>query len=249
MAVVWSSSAMTPMVRARSAKQKWQPITDLDSTRCPGGAITHHDIPRSSTERVLGMITGLAWIVAITIGFTMGGAALHFPGSYGSSAFDPAAGVFGLILGAVNGLFVGVLAWVALLLSLRAESRVVAMMAVMVGVTHGINDGSSTQLPFAVYAVVACLVTAGAARWILGERRPVVLAVIGGAWAIGLIVGSWSGNLIGLPLTETQLGWAQDHGWDGLVAGLVWGIATAATGLPQTIRRQRWTMAGGSDGS
>lgn len=195
------------------------------------------------------MVTGLAWIVAITIGLTLGGAALHFPGSYGSPAFDVAAGLFGLILGGVNGLLVGVLTWVALRLPRRDGARVVAMMAVMVGVTHGINDGSSTQLPFAIYAAVAGLVTAGAATSILGERRPVVLAVIGGAWTIGLIVGGWSGNMIGLPTTETPLGWAQDHGWDGLVAGLVWGTATAALGLPQTIRRRVSAMAGGADGS
>lgn len=195
------------------------------------------------------MITGLAWIVAITIGFTLGGAALHFPGSYGSPAFDVTAGVFGFLLGGVNGLFVGVLMWIGLLLSRRDGPRVLAMMVVSVGVTHAINDGSSTQLPFAFYAAVAGLVTAGAAARILGERRPAVLAVIGGAWAIGLIVGGWSGNMLGLPTTETPLGWAQDHGWDGLVAGLVWGTATAAVGFAHAIRRRRSAISGGGDGS
>lgn len=195
------------------------------------------------------MITGVAWIVAITIGLMLSGAALHFPGSYGSPAFDVAAGLFGLILGGVNGLFVGALTWVALQLPRREGMRVLAMAIVIVGVTHGINDGSSTQLPFAAYAAVAGLVTAGAAAWILWERRRIPLLVVGGAWAIGLIVGGWSGNVLGLPTTETPLGWAQDHGWDGLVAGLVWGASTAAVGLPQTIRRRRSTMTGGSDGA
>ena len=194
------------------------------------------------------MFTGLAWVVAITLGFTMGGAALHFPGSYGSPAFDVTAGVFGLILGGVNGLFAGALTWIALRLSRRDGSRVLAMMVVIVGVTHAINDGSSTQLPFAFYAAVAGLVTAGAAAWILGERRRIMLVVIAGAWAVGIIVGGWSGTMLGLPITETPLGWAQDHGWDGLVAGLIWGTATAVVGLPQSIRR-RSIMVGGSDGS
>ena len=194
------------------------------------------------------MFTGLAWVVAITLGFTMGGAALHFPGSYGSPAFDVTAGVFGLILGGVNGLFVGALTWIALRLSRRDGSRVLAMMVVIVGVTHAINDGSSTQLPFAFYAAVAGLVTAGAAAWILGERRRIMLVVIAGAWAVGIIVGGWSGTMLGLPITETPLGWAQDHGWDGLVTGLVWGTATAVVGLPESIRR-RSTTVGGSDGS
>lgn len=195
------------------------------------------------------MITGLAWITAITIGLTLGGAALHFPGSYGSPTFSVSEGVFGVILGGVNGLFVGVLTWIGLRLSRRDGLRVLAMMVVSVGVTHAINDGSSTQLPFAFYAAAAGLVTAGAAVWILGERRPNLLVVIGGAWAIGLIVGGWSGDMLGLPLTETQLGWAQDHAWDGLVAGIVWGIATAAVGLPHSIRRRGSAMAGGADGS
>ena len=194
------------------------------------------------------MFTRLAWVVAITLGFTMGGAALHFPGSYGSPAFDVTAGVFGLILGGVNGLFVGALTWIALRLSRRDGSRVLAMMVVIVGVTHAINDGSSTQLPFAFYAAVAGLVTAGAAAWILGERRRIMLVVIAGAWAVGIIVGGWSGNMLGLPITETPLGWAQDHGWDGLVTGLIWGTATAVVGLPQSIRR-RSTMVAGPDGS
>ena len=194
------------------------------------------------------MFTGLAWVVAITLGFTMGGAALHFPGSYGSPAFDVTAGVFGLILGGVNGLFAGALTWIALRLSRRDGSRVLAMMVVIVGVTHAINDGSSTQLPFAFYAAVAGLVTAGAAAWILGERRRIMLVVIAGAWAVGIIVGGWSGTMLGLPITETPLGWAQDHGWDGLVAGLIWGTATAVVGLPESIRR-RSTTVGRADGS
>ena len=195
------------------------------------------------------MITGLAWIVAITVGLTLGGAALHFPGSYGPPAFNVSAGVFGLILGGVNGLFVGGLTWIGLLLPRRDGGRVVAMMVVSVGVTHAINDGSSTDLPFVFYAAIAGLTTAAAAAWILGERRLVVLVVIGTAWMAGLIVGGSSGTMLGLPRTETPLGWAQDHGWDGLVAGIVWGIATAAVGLPHSIRGRMATVDRGLNGS
>jgi hypothetical protein len=34
------------------------------------------------------------------------------------------------------------------------------------------------------------------------------------------------------------MGWAQDHAWDGLVTGLVWGTATAVIGLPDALRRR-----------
>lgn len=189
------------------------------------------------------MVGRLAWIVAITVGLTAGGFALHFPGSYGEPSWSPFAGIFGLLLGAMNGLFVGALAVIAVWPSRRDGARVLLAMVVIVGVTHAINDGSSTQLPFAFFQAVAGLVAAGTAAWILRERRPTVLAVIGVAWTAGLIVGGWSGNMLGLPLTETGLGWAQDHGWDGLVAGLIWGGATAAIGLPGTIRRRRTEMA------
>ena len=184
------------------------------------------------------MVTRLAWMVAITLGLTAGGFAFHFPGSYGEAAWSVGAGIFGFVLGAVNGLFVGVLAWVALRPSRRDGGRMLAAMGLLVGVTHALNDGSSTQVPFVLVALVAGLVAVGTAAWILGERRPSTLAIIGVAWTVGLIVGRWSGNMLGLPLTETPLGWAQDHGWDGLVAGLVWSTATAAIGLPETLRRR-----------
>ncbi len=128
----------------------------------------------------------------------------------------------------------------ALRLSRREGVRVLVATGALVGGTHALNDGSSTQLPFALVQLVAGLVAVGTAAWILRERRLSALAIIGVAWTMGLIVAGWSGDSLGLPLTETPLGWSQDHAWDGLVAGLVWGTATAAIGLPEALRlRQR----------
>ena len=185
------------------------------------------------------MVTRLAWIVAITLGLLGGGFAFHFPGSYGEPVWSVGAAVFGFIIGAVNGLFVGALAWMALRLSRPEGGRLLVAMAVMVGGTHALNDGSSTQLPFAIVQLLAGLVAAGTAAWILGVRRPSAIAIIGFAWTVGLVVAGWSGDILGLPLTETPLGWAQDHAWDGLVTGLVWGTATATVGLPETLRRHQ----------
>ncbi|MBF8291068.1 MAG: hypothetical protein HW391_2036 [Chloroflexi bacterium] len=197
------------------------------------------------------MISRLAWIVAITLGLTAGGFAFHFPGSYGEPAWSVPAGIFGFVLGAVNGLFTGVLAWVALRLSRGDGGRVVVTMVVIVGATHAINDGSSTQVPLVLVELLAGLVAAGTAAWILRARRPVTLAIIGLAWTLGLVVGGWSGDILGLPLTETPLGWAQDHAWDGLVAGLVWGTATAMIGLPNALigHPSAITRGGHLDGS
>jgi hypothetical protein len=185
------------------------------------------------------MTTRLAWIVAITLGLLGGGFAFHYPGSYGEPVWSVGAAVFGFIIGAVNGLFMGALAWMALRLSRPQGGPLLVAMAVMVGGTHALNDGSSTQLPFAIVQVLAGLVAAGTAVWILGVRRPSVIAIIGFAWTVGLVVAGWSGDLLGLPLTETPLGWSQDHAWDGLVTGLVWGTATATVGLPEALRRRQ----------
>ncbi len=143
------------------------------------------------------------------------------------------------MLGAVNGLLVGGIAALALRLNRGSSSRLAGAMALLVGVTHALNDGSSTQIPFVLVQLVAGLAAAGAFAWRFTERRPTALVVIAGAWALGIVVAAWSGNALGLPLTETGLGWAQDHAWDGLVTGLVWATATAVIGVPATLRRWR----------
>jgi hypothetical protein len=185
------------------------------------------------------MVNRLAWIVAIALGLIGGGFAFHFPGSYGESTFSISAAIFGFVLGALNGLFVGALVWMALRLSRRDGGRMLVAMSVIVGGTHALNDGTSTQLPFVLVQVIAGLVAAGTAAWILRERRPSALAMIGVAWTLGIVVGGWSGDALGLPLSETPLGWSQDHAWDGLVTGLVWGAGTAVIGLPETLRQNQ----------
>lgn len=182
------------------------------------------------------MVSGLAWIVAITLGLAGGGFMFHFPGSYGEPVWSFGAAMGGFFIGAVNGLVVGVLAWAALRLSRRTGPSLLGGMVLIVGGTHALNDGSSTQAPFVLVQALAGLIASGTAVWTLRERRPTVLAIIGITWTIGLVVGGWSGDLLGLPLTETGLGWAQDHAWDGLVTGLVWGVATALVGFPSALR-------------
>jgi hypothetical protein len=185
------------------------------------------------------VLIALAWILAVTVGLVAGGFVLHFPGSYGESQISVGAGVFGFLLGAVNGLLVGAVAALALRLGRGGATRLMGATALAIGVTHALNDSSSTQLPFALVQLVAGAATAGAFAWRFTERRPSALAVIGVAWALGIVVAGWSGDRIGLPLTETGLGWAQDHGWDGLVTGVIWATATAVIGVPASIRGWR----------
>jgi len=183
------------------------------------------------------MAVRFAWIVAVTVGLLGGGFLFHFPGSYGEASMSGGAALFGFIIGAINGLLVGFLVWIALRLSRSEEGRVLVAMGLIVGGTPALNDGSSTQVPFVLAQLVAGLLAAGTAAWILRERAPASLVIIGVAWTLGLAIARWSGDAIGLPFSETQLGWAQDHGWDGLVTGLVWGTATAVIGLRGVLRQ------------
>jgi hypothetical protein len=185
------------------------------------------------------VVQRLAWIVAVTLGLLAGGFAFHFPGSYGEAAWSVSAGIFGFLIGGVNGLLVGALVWTALRLSRQAGVRVLAAMVVLIGGTHALNDASSTQVPFVLIQGAAGFIAAGTVAWVLRERRPAALAIVGLAWTIGLVAGGWSGDVLGLPLTETPLGWSQDHAWDGLIAGLVWGSATAVFGLPGALYRHQ----------
>ncbi|MCI0583784.1 MAG: hypothetical protein L0227_13005 [Chloroflexi bacterium] len=182
------------------------------------------------------MLTRLAWIAAIVVGLAAGGFAFHFPGSYGNAVIDPAAAIVGIVIGGINGLLVGALAWMALRLSSATGFRVLAWSIALIGVTHAMNDASSTGIPFVVVEAVAGLVAAGTAVWVLRERRPRLVVAVGVAWTAGIVLGGWSGDWLGLPFSETPIGWSVDHAWDGLITGLVWGVATATMGLPDALR-------------
>ncbi len=183
------------------------------------------------------MLPTLAWIAATTIGLVAGGFAFHFPGSIGGQGYwSLSAGVVGLILGVMTGVAVGGLQWAALLLSRRMGLRLVVAMAVSIGVNHALFDASPFLVSPVAMAVAAGLATAAVFAWRLGEHAPSVFAVGAAAWAAGLITGDVLSDAIGLPFEETGLGWATDHAFDGLVVGLVWGGATAWTGIAGRLR-------------
>ena len=115
------------------------------------------------------MISGLAWIVAVTLGLVGGGFIFHFPGSYGEPGWNVGAAIFGFVLGALNGLVVGVLAWAALRLPRRTGKSLLGAMVLIVGGTHAFNDGSSTQAPFLLMQALAGLIAAGTPAWILRD--------------------------------------------------------------------------------
>jgi hypothetical protein len=185
------------------------------------------------------MLSGIAWVVAVVLGLTVGGFAFHFPGGSEDWSWSVSAGLFGLLIGAVNGVLVGAFAWMALRLCRRTGWPLVIAMVMIVGGTHALNDGASIRVQFPVIQALAAILVAASWAVVMRERRPAILVVVGGAWWVGLILAARSGDMVGLPWSETPIGWAMDHAWDGLVTGIVWGVATAAVGVPSSLRARR----------
>lgn len=169
----------------------------------------------------------LGWILAAMFGLATGGIVLHFPGSSGElTSWEPGPGIFGFVLGAANGVALGVLLWVAAGGGWAVARRLILFGALAVGLTHGLHDASSflTPYPFVAAASGICVALA----WWLAFRNGALwrAAVTGVAWAIGLLAASSAIAALGLPWEETPVGWATEHAIQGLIVGLVWGSAT-----------------------
>ncbi|MGK2851415.1 MAG: hypothetical protein ACSLFN_10955 [Candidatus Limnocylindrales bacterium] len=184
----------------------------------------------------------LTWAIAIIVGLAVGGFALHFPGSFGEATWQPAALVFGVILGAAHGVAVGALLWLALGLPRSTGKRLLVWMALGIGATHGLHDGAPASLGAPLVALLSGVALAAAYAWAMSDRRPRIVGVVGVGWAVGLMLAVSVGGALGLPWSETPIGWSTDHAVDGIVVGLVWAIATIAAGVPRALRGDRGAM-------
>ena len=183
------------------------------------------------------MIHRFAGVATTCIGLLLGGFVLHFPGSFGEWFPDSSALVFGAILGFLTGMAVGMIQWAALLLPRGPGGRLVLAMGVGIGVTHALNDGVSASYGLTTVSIASAVGMAGAFVAILGERRPVAVAACFIGWAGGLILANAVTIGLGMPWSETPVGWSMEHAVAGLVVGLVWGGITAAVGLPTMLQR------------
>ena len=185
------------------------------------------------------MIRDVSWIGATIVGLVVTGFVFHFPGSFGElPAWDMSAFIFGAILGGISGVLVGLIQWAALLLPRRSGGRLLMTMALGIGVTHAVNDSAPQSLGLIVASILGG--TGMTAGWaLLGERRPLALVICLAAWTGGLLLAEQVTKALGMPFSEDPLGWATRHAVDGLVVGLVWGIATAAVGLPLALKARR----------
>lgn len=136
------------------------------------------------------MMRSFGWVIATTLGLVAGGFAFHFPGSFGEANWSVSAAIFGAILGALNGLGVGLLQWFAVGGPRRIGGRLMLAMAIGIGVSHALADGASRDVTLLVVAAAgAAAVTATYAR-LFAERRPGALAASIVGWAGGWIAAA-----------------------------------------------------------
>ena len=181
---------------------------------------------------------GVVWVLTTTLGLAIGGFIFHFPGSFGEvDEWDLTATIFGLLIGFVSGVVVGLTQWAGLLLPRREGIRLLLWMGVGIGITHALHDGGPDSLTRVGVSAVSGLVMATTYVWAIRDRRPVPAVVVGVAWAVALFVANEATNRMGLPWEDTPVGWSTDHMFNGLIAGPIFGIATAFTGIPERLRQ------------
>jgi hypothetical protein len=181
---------------------------------------------------------GAIWILATTLGLAFGGFIFHLPGSFGGlSDWDVTATIFGLLIGFVSGVVAGLPQWAGLLLHRREGLRLLLWMGIGIGITHALHDGGPDALTRVGVSSLSGMVMAAAYVWAIRDRGPVPAIVVGAAWAVALFAANEVTNRMGLPWQEDALGWATDHAVNGLIVGVIWGVATALTGIPERLRQ------------
>lgn len=182
------------------------------------------------------------WVVATVAGCAVAGALGHFPGSFpvGSgtqSEFTPSAAAFGLVMGTILALPLGVGQWLVLRRSPGVGKRWIAATALGVGLMHALGDGAPAPGGTGVLAAsdgwLAVGATGGLAIGFLqalaARGRLVAWTWAAGnaiAWALGIAAGLAIAYGSGLMAQSGPAAWAQQHALVGAVAGLVAGGLT-----------------------
>jgi len=173
----------------------------------------------------------LRWIGASTVGFTVAGAVLHFPGSFpagtGGTTLQPEAGLVGAVMGAITGALAGALLWWSI--RPRALWTIVPATALGFAVTHALGDGLPTTVDYLPIGLAAGVVMGIAQLRAFGDPPEAVGYVAGSALGLGagLALGLGIAGATGLlqqPWTP-GVGAAQ-HAVVTVIAGAIWGWAT-----------------------
>lgn len=171
------------------------------------------------------------WTLATTVGFALGGAALHAPGASGVGAhyldWDLTAAAFGAILGSVVGIVTALFQMVALG---RRNRRLLAATVIAVAAAHGLADGAPAIWGVSGVAAISGLSAAAALAWALRTRawKWVIASAFG--WFAGWSLGVAIAGGLGLGRGSSPATWATEHAVIAGVLGLVWGSITSPAG-------------------
>ena len=186
------------------------------------------------------MMLASAWISATAIGLALGGFVLHFPGSFGdAAAWDPAAILFGGILGFATGIGVGLVQWIGMRLSRPQGARLVLAMGLGIGITHGLQDGAPAWIGLLVVAAASGVAVAAIFAVLFDERAPAAMLASAVGWGGGQLFAAWLVPRLGMPWHETPVDWALAHLAAAIVIAIAWTVPTAVAGLPAAISRVR----------
>jgi hypothetical protein len=134
------------------------------------------------------MARSFAWVAATVVGLGVGGFVFHFPGSFGETSWQPAAIIFGAVLGGINGLLVGLLQGLALGWMRSSGSRLMLAMGIGIGASHGLADGVPLAIGLGTVVLAGSAVLTLAFRTVMGVRDRASLTAIFLAWAAGWLV-------------------------------------------------------------
>lgn len=197
----------------------------------------------NAPSRKIGPIRSATWAAVTIVGLAAGGFALHFPGS-DDSVWNGSELVFGTLMGGINGLFVGFLQMLVLRGVVTDPGRIPWTTGVIVGATHGAYDFAPANdlgllLPFGA-GIVAAIAVAIVGR----ERRAPVLVAVAVSWAAGLWLSAITTSALGMPWSETPVGWSMGHLVQGVVVGIVFGVVVSVVGVPTSSRGSQRAIQG-----
>jgi hypothetical protein len=189
-------------------------------------------------------VRSFLWVVATVAGCAIAGALGHFPGSFpvgsGTQAeFSPSAAAFGLVMGTILALPLGVGQWLVLRRVPGVGARWIAATALGIGLMHALGDGLPAPWDWGLARAADGWVAVGAigglgigslqalaARGRLLAWTWIAASAIG--WPFGIATGLWLADAAGLMAQSGPGAWAQQHLLVGVVAGLLAGALTGA---------------------
>lgn len=176
-------------------------------------------------------MASVRWTLATTLGFVLGGVALHSPGASGVGNsyldWDVSAALFGLFLGAL----VGVVTALLQVFALQVRSwRLVLAAVIAVGIAHALADGAPSVWGPPIVAALSGMCAALPLAWALRLRAWRWIFVSALAWWAGWTIGVAVAGALRLSGGATPDVWAREHALIALCLGLAWGAATSPFG-------------------